>query len=251
MLNIKRDSCEELINVCQQAAQLFFKMIEVIMKIAPFGVFGYISSIVGTEGFGILLTLGKLVLVVFGACVAQYLIFGIMILVSTRLSPIPFYKKMLGPQILAFSTSSSKATLVPLMQLAETKLGISKQSSRFVLPLSAALNMDGGAIYQAVCALFFSQVLNIDLTFSDYGMLVIMCTIASIGGAGIPGGVLLFLGMVLQSVGMPIEGVLLIASIDRILDMMTTVINITGDACVTLLIDKSEKTLDIEMYNAK
>ena len=157
---------------------------------------------------------------------------------------------MIEPQLIAFSTSSSKATLIPLMEVAEKKLGITKQNSRFLIPLASALNMDGGAIYQGACAVFFAQMVGLDLSLAHYGTLIFMCTLASVGGAGIPGGVLLFLGMVLHSVGLPIEGVLLVASVDRLLDMGTTMINVTGDACVTLLIDRSEGTLDEETYLA-
>ncbi len=248
VLNIKRDCCENLVQICQQLAQVFFGMIEIVMKFAPLGVFGYVAATVGAEGLGMVTTLGKLIAVIIGACFIQYLVFGLLILLVGRLSPLPFYKKMVAPQLIAVSTSSSKATLVSLMQVAESKLGISTQSSRFLLPLSAILNMDGGALYQAVCAIFFVQVFNIELTYINYLTLLVMCTIASIGGAGIPGGVLLFLGSVLQSIGVPAEGVLLIASVDRILDMVTTAINVTGDACATLLVDKSEKSLDIAIY---
>jgi Na+/H+-dicarboxylate symporter len=250
-MHIKRDSCSDLIKICHQISGVLFKMIETVMLVAPIGVFGYIASIVASEGTGIIFTIGKLVIAVFIGCIIQYIVFGIMILLWGRMSPMPFYRKMVEPQLLAFSTSSSKATLVPLMKIAETRLGVSRQNSNFLLPLSAALNMDGGAIYQSVCAIFFSQALGIELSVADYSTLAIMCTIASIGGAGVPGGVLLFLGMVLQSVGIPIEGVLVVASVDRILDMITTVINITGDACVTLLIDRSENTLDKGIYDSK
>lgn len=250
VLHVLRDKCKLIIEFCHECAHFFFKMIEMIMKIAPIGVFGYISYTVGSQGLSVIVSLGKLVLTIFVACVVQYIIFGVLIRVFGRMSPLPFYRKMLEPQVLAFSTSSSKATLTTLMKVAEEKLGISKKNSRFLIPLASALNMDGGAIYQGACAIFFAQMFGIDLTISQYLMLLFMCTIASIGGAGIPGGVLLFLGMVLSSIGLPIEGVLLIASIDRILDMMTTTINVTGDACVTLLIDRSEKTLDKEVYDA-
>jgi len=249
ILNLKREICEDVIKLSQQLAQVFFKMIEIILVFAPFGVFGYIAAMVGREGLDIITNLSKLILVIFVGCVIQYIVFGLMILFFCKMSPIPFYKKILGPQILAFTTSSSKATLVPLMQIAEEKLGISKRNSRFLLPLSAALNMDGGAIYQASCAIFFGQVFGVTFSYGDYAVLIMMCTIASIGGAGIPSGVLLFLGMVLNSVNLPMEGVLIIAGIDRILDMMTTTINVTGDACVTLLIDASEKTLNRDVYN--
>jgi Na+/H+-dicarboxylate symporter len=249
IMNIKKKECPELIKTCQQIALLFFKVIQTIMYIAPIGVFGYIAAIVGTEGLGILFALGKLVVTIGVGCLIQYLLFGVLIILFSRISPIPFYRKIIGPQLIAFATSSSKATLVPLMDAIETKMGVSRQSSRFLLPLSAALNMDGGAIYQGACAVFFAQMMGMDLSMGQYIVLFFMCTLASIGGAGIPGGVLLFLGMVLNSVGLPIEGVLLVASVDRLLDMMTTVINITGCACVTVLIDRSEKTLDTKMYN--
>ncbi len=249
IMNSKRDQSREIIALCHQCAQLMFKMIETVMKVAPIGVFGYMASLVGSEGLNIMIILGKLIITILIGCVIQYLFFGVLLMVWGKLSPFPFYKKILGPQLIALSTSSSKATLVPMMNIVENDMGVSKQSSRFLLPLSSALNMDGGAIYQASCAIFFSQLLGVSLEWVDYITLIVLCTIASIGGAGIPGGVLLFLGMVLSSIGVPIEGVLLIASIDRILDMATTVINITGDACVTVLIDKSEGSLNETVYN--
>lgn len=248
ILHLRRDQCGTLVAFCQESAKFFFKMIESIMKIAPIGVFGYISYTVGTHGVSVILILGKLIFTIFAACMIQYIVFGLLIMLWGRMSPLPFYRKMVEPQLLAFSTSSSKATLTTLMRIAEDKLGISRQNSRFLIPLASALNMDGGAIYQGACAIFFAQVYGVEITISQYFMLLFMCTVASIGGAGIPGGVLLFLGMVLSSIGLPIEGVLLIASVDRILDMVTTTINVTGDACVTLLIDKSENTLNRETY---
>jgi len=248
-LNITRDRCSNLINFCHECAHFSFKMIELIMKFAPLGVFGYISFVVSSQGIDIVLTLGKLIITIFIACIIQYFLFGLLILFWGKLSPLPFYRKMLESQILAFSTSSSKATLTTLIYTAEERLGVSKQNSRFLIPLASALNMDGGAIYQGACAIFFAQMFGVDLTTTQYLTLLFMCTIASIGGAGIPGGVLLFLGMVLTSVGLPIEGVLLVTSIDRILDMITTTINVTGDACVALLIDRSEELLDEKLYN--
>ncbi len=247
-LNLMRDECSGVITLCRQTAQLSFKMIALIMKLAPLGVFGYMAYIVGDHGFDVIVTLSKLIFTIFLACFIQYLMFGVLIFVWARLSPLPFYRKMFETQLIAFSTSSSKATLVTLMNVAEKKLGITKQNSRFLIPLASALNMDGGAIYQGACAVFFAQMVGLDLTMAHYLTLLFMCTLASVGGAGIPGGVLLFLGMVLNSVGLPVEGVLLVASIDRILDMVTTLINVTGDACVALLIDRSEGTLDEKIY---
>ena len=249
VLNSNREKCQDIIKVCHQSAHIFFEMIRKIMYIAPFGVFGYIASMVGTQGLEIVEVLAKLIFAILAASIVQYIVFGILILLFVRVSPIPFYKKLAGVQMMAFSTSSSKATLANLIQVSEETLGISKRSSRFLLPLSAALNMDGGAIYQASCAIFFAQLTGISLSYSDYGTILFMSTIASIGGAGIPGGVLLFLGMVLSSVGLPAEGVILVASVDRVLDMITTLINVTGDACVTLLVDNSEGTFNKKRYN--
>ncbi|MDZ5761891.1 Dicarboxylate/amino acid:cation symporter [Candidatus Cyrtobacter comes] len=250
ILNANRDKSELLIKIIHQSALLFFEVIKIIMKLAPFGVFGYISAMVGVDGISVLVALGKLVLAVFIGCLVQYMVFGIIITFGARLSPIPFYRKILGPQLIAFATSSSKATLVPLMEVSENKMGISRESSRFILPLSAALNMDGGAIYQASAAVFFAQMMGVVFSPGDYITILLMCTLASIGGAGIPGGVLLFLGMVLNALNLPIEGVLLVASVDRLLDMMTTVINVTGCASATLLIDRSENKLDVDRYKS-
>jgi Na+/H+-dicarboxylate symporter len=171
--------------------------------------------------------------------------------VVAGLSPIPFYKKSLEYQALAFSTSSSKAALATTLRICQEKLGISKTSSSFVLPLGASINMDGMAIYLGICAVFFAQATGFDLQFNDYVVIVITSTLGCIGVAGIPGGSMVMLPMILSSVGIPIEGVALIAGIDRILDMLRTTVNITGDATITLLIDKSENMLNTEIYNSE
>lgn len=174
-----------------------------------------------------------------------------MILVFARVSPMPFYKKSLEYQSLAFSTSSSKATLATTMDVCSNKLGISKNSTSFVLPLGAAINMDGMAIYLGICALFFAQAYNINLTTIDYFLIILTSTLGSIGAAGMPSGTIIMLPMVLSSVNIPIEGVAFIAGIDRILDMMRTTLNITGDAAITLLVDASEGTFNKTIYNTE
>ncbi len=247
-LQRRRKHCATLISVCRQGAEVCFTMIGSIMQLAPIGVFAYIYFVVGTQGLQVLFVLGKLIVTILIACALQYAFFGVLIFWLGRLSPWPFYKKMLPAQLLAFSTSSSKAVLTLLMDTAEKDLGVSPSHSRFLIPMAAALNMDGGAIYQGACAVFFAQVFGLHLTLLHYVLLLFMCTLASIGGAGIPGGVLLFLGMVLSAIGLPIEGVLLIATVDRILDMVTTTINVTGDVCATVIIDRSENTLDVGRY---
>jgi Na+/H+-dicarboxylate symporter len=247
-LNSVRDKTPELIKLIQQCALLVFKLIETIVKFSPYGVFALISWVVGTQGFDILIALAKLIVVVMGALLTQYILFGIMVVVFGRMSPMPFYRKMVEPQSLAFSTSSSKATLSTAMRVANERLGVSKSSTSFVLPLGASINMDGTAIYLGICALFFSQAFGVPIDTHHYFILILTATLGSIGAAGIPGGSLIMMGMVLTSVGLPLEGIALIAGIDRILDMMRTTVNITGDCLITMLVDKSEGTFDENTY---
>lgn len=249
MLNSLGEKVKNLTDLCQSAAQVVFKMIETVIKFSPYGVFALTSWVVGTQGLDILYALLELVLTVTGALFTQYLLFGLMIIVFARISPMPFYKKMAEPQLLAFSTSSSKATLSTAMRVVNERIGVSKSSTSFVLPLGASINMDGTAIYLGITALFFSQAYGIPLTMHDYFILILTATLGSIGAAGIPGGSLIMMGMVLSSVHLPLEGIALIAGIDRILDMMRTTVNITGDSLITTLVDKSEGTMDLETYH--
>lgn len=236
--------------LCQESAQIMFRMIEAIVRLAPFGVFGFIASTVGTQGLEILSSLAKLIEAVLLACLAQYAIFGIFIFLVARLNPFIFYRKMIPTQMLAFSTSSSKATLSTAMREMNERVGVSDKSTNFVLPLGAAMNMDGTAIYLGICALFFAQALGVPLDGHAYWTIILTSTLASIGAAGIPSGSLIFMGMVLSSVGLPIEGIALIAGVDRILDMFRTTINITGDCAITLMVDKTEGYLDEKLYHS-
>lgn len=247
-MNSVRDKAPMVVEFCHQCAQVVFKLIETIIKFSPYGVFALTAWVVGTQGFEILAALVNLIWVVFLALGTQFIFAGILIVVFTRMSPMPFYKKMLEPQSIAFSTSSSKATLSTVMRVMNERIGVSKSTTSFVLPLGASINMDGTAIYLAICSLFFAQAFGIPLDMSHYVILILTATLGSIGAAGIPGGSLIMMGMVLTSVGLPLEGIALIAGIDRILDMMRTAVNVTGDGAVTLIIDKSEGLLDEEMY---
>jgi Na+/H+-dicarboxylate symporter len=226
-------------------------MINAIVKLAPFGVFGFIASVIGTQGVDVLSSLGMLIIAVMAACIFQYIVFGLMLFFIGRVNPMPFYKKMIFTQSLAFATSSSKATLSTAMDQLQTRLGVSKTSTNFLLPLGACINMDGTAIYLGIVAVFFAQAFGITLETHDYLMLVLTCTLGSIGAAGIPSGSIIFMGMVLTSVGLPLEGIALILGVDRILDMVRTTINITGDSTITLMVDSTEGTLDEKLYYAK
>ena len=233
------------------AAKLVLKMISVIVQLSPYAAFALTAWVIGTQGVEIIFTLGKL----FGALILafslQYVIFGLIIMIFCRMSPIPFYKKSIEYQMIALSTGSSKASLATTMQVCRQKMGVSESSTSFVLPLGASINMNGLSIKLGMSALFFAQVLGIDLAFGDYIVIILTGTLGSIGGAGIPGAFIIMLPIMLTSVGLPIEGVALLVGIDRVLDLLSTTINITGDAAITLVIDSTEGTLDRDMYNSE
>ena len=227
---------------------VIFKMVELVIKTTPYGAFAIMTWIVGEYGFSSVLSLGELVLVIMGAFTLQYLLFGLMLLMF-GLNPFKFYKKTFHIQSIAFATSSSKATIMTAIHDLQEKLGVSKRIAGFILPLGAAINMTGTAIYIAACALFFAQMAGIELTTYQYIILIITSTIGSIGAAGYPSGGVIMLSMVLPSIGLPIYGLPFIMGIDRFIDMFRTVINVTGDCAVTVVVDKIENALDTKKYD--
>lgn len=245
---MESEASKRLSSIFTLLASMIFKMVHLIIQLSPLAACALTAWIVGTQGMVVLEKLLKLVGCAYLAFGIQYLVFGLIISLWTKLSPIPFFKKSLEYQTLAFSTSSTKAALPTTIKVCQNRLGISKISSSFVLPLGASINMDGIAIYISLCALFFAQASGKVLGFADYGCIILTGTLGSIGGAGIPGGTIVMLPMVLGSIGLPIEGVALIAGIDRIVDMMRSTISITGDATVALCVDHSEGLLDRDIY---
>ncbi len=227
---------------------VIFKMVELVIKITPYGAFAIMMWIVGEHGFTLVLSLGKLMAVILGAFGLQYILFGIMLLFF-GLNPLKFYKKTFNIQSVAFATSSSKATIMTAITDLQEKLGVSNRVAGFILPLGAAINMTGSAIYIAACALFFAQTAGISLTYNQYIILIITSTLGSIGAAGYPSGAVIMLSMVLASIGLPIDGIPFIMGIDRFLDMFRTVINVTGDCAVTIIVDKVDNSLDTKKYN--
>lgn len=222
-------------------AEVSYKIVGIIMSVAPVGVFGLITPVVAANGPAVLLPLLKVVIAVYISCLLHALIvYGAFIKAFTDMSPLKFFKGVAPASLMAFSSCSSGGTL-PLTMSCAQKMGVSKEVSSFVLPLGATINMDGTAAYQGVCALFIAQLYGIDLNASQYVTIIITGTLASIGTAGVPGAGFIMLTMILTALGLPLEGSALIAGIDRILDMPRTSVNITGDATVALLVDKSEK----------
>lgn len=242
------DKANDFKKIINSTTNVIFKMVELVIKTTPYGVFAIMAWVIGEYGFAAILSLGKLIAVIMAAFVVQYLIFGVMLL-AAKLKPMNFYKKTMHIQTLALATSSSKATISTSIADLQEKAGVSKSVASFVLPLGASLNMTGSAIYIVICALFFAQSTGQTLTTSQYLVLIATSTIGSIGAAGIPGGAVLMLSMVLSSLGLPIEGIPLILGIDRFIDMFRTVINVTGDCAVTVIVDKTNNTLDVARYN--
>lgn len=240
-----------IVNFFNLSSKVLFNMIEIIIQFSPYGAFALTSWAVATQGLDILLSLSKLVAAITIAMIFQYFTFGLLIIIFCKVSPLPFYKKSLEYQLIAFSTTSSKATLPTATKVCKEKLGISHASASFVLPLGASINMDGFAIKLSLTTVFFAQMLDVTLAWNDYLVIILMSTLGSIGGAGIVGAFLIMLPLVLSSVNLPIEGTAILAGISRILDMMTTTINITGDTAITMIIDNSEKQFDKEKYYSK
>ena len=250
VINSLGNSVAPVRDFIHSAAKLVLKMISLIIQLSPYAAFALTAWVIKEQGIEIIFTLGKLFGALLIAFALQYIIFGLIIIIFCRISPIPFYKKSLEYQMIALSTGSSKASLATTMQVCKQRLGVSESSTSFVLPLGAAINMNGLSIKLGMSALFFAQVLDVNLALSDYMVIVLIGTLGSIGGAGIPGAFIIMLPIMLTSVGLPAEGVALLIGIDRVLDLLSTTINITGDATITLVIDSSEGTLDIDTYNS-
>lgn len=222
-------------------AEIMYQIVGFIMKLAPIGVFALIVPVVAKNGPQVLLPLIKVVFAVYLGCFLHMLLTYIPMVKAAGVSPMKFIKAFFPAQLIAFSTCSSGGTLPVSLKCLQEGLGVSRQVSSFVMPLGATINMDGTALYQGVCALFIAQVYGIDLTMSQYMMIILTGTLASIGTAGVPGAGLIMLTLVLQTVGLPLEGIALIAGIDRVLDMPRTMVNVTGDAAVCVAVGKSEE----------
>ena len=229
---------------------VMMEMTTAIMKLAPIGVFCLIARTFANLGFSafrpMLKYMGSVTIALFIQC---FLIYQLLLFAFTRLSPIRFIKKFAPVMGFAFSTATSNATIPMSIETLHERIGVSKQISSFTIPLGATVNMDGTSIMQGVAVVFIAQAYGINLTPADLATVVMTATLASIGTAGVPSVGLVTLSMVLTSVGLPIEGIALIMGIDRILDMMRTAVNITGDAVCTTIIADQEKVLDRTTFN--
>lgn len=214
--------------------------IEKVMFVAPFGVFGLIADATGTFGFSVLIQVANVLWIdIIAILIIGVGLFPLCVALFSRVKLKDYFRAMVKPQIVSFSTASSLATL-PVNMEACNEMGISKQTSGFVLPLGATINMSGNAIYYALLATFFAQFYGIDLAMADYISITIVCALGAIGQAGVPGPTLLA-AAVLVAAGIPLEGLPLFYALDRIFDMMRTTLNITGDAACAAVVDRFVK----------
>ncbi|MBE6656829.1 MAG: dicarboxylate/amino acid:cation symporter [Ruminococcaceae bacterium] len=228
-------------DIIDSFAEVSFRVMNLIIGMSSIGVFALITPVVASNGPAVLLPLLKVVLVAYTGYIVHILIvYSASVKVIGGMSPIRFFREMSRSMLFAFSSASSVGVL-PFNLEATGKLGVRREISSFVLPLGATINMDGTAIYQGVCAIFIAQIFGIELIFAQQISIILTATLASIGTAGVPGSGMIMLAMVLQSVGLPLEGIALVAGIDRILDMGRTVVNITGDASCAVCVNAMEE----------
>lgn len=238
---ISRDRAQPLIRVLEGISDVTVKIIEIAMKLAPYGVAALIFSVTSRFGYGLLVALSwYVVTVLLGLLLHQLGAFSVLIKIFARYNPLLFFKKIRTVMLTAFSTSSSNATLPTTMQVAQDQLGIPPTITGFVLPLGATMNMNGTALFEGVTVLFLAQAFGVHLDFSTQLVVVIMSVVTAVGVAGVPSGSIPLLIMVMVMVGIPAEGIAIILGVDRLLDMCRTVLNVTGDITCAAYIARTE-----------
>jgi Na+/H+-dicarboxylate symporter len=224
-------------------------LITLLIKLAPIGVFCLMAELFATLGWSEITRLLQYFLTVVGALLIHVsLVYPLLLVLLGRVSPIRFFGKMREPMLVAFSTASSGATLPVTLRTVEERVGVKNEIASFVVPLGATINMDGTAIMQGVATVFIAQLYGIELGMSQYLMVILTATMASIGTAGVPGVGMIMLVMVLEQVGLPLDGIVFILAVDRLLDMLRTSINVAGDGMVATVVARSENDLDLQTF---
>ena len=242
-------SSENLINFFVSGNNLMLKIVELIIWFAPIGIFCLLTDIFSQIGFSVIYDLASYFFLLIAVLMFHGIfVYSFFLYFFTGLNPIVFYSKLKEVILFAFSTSSSSATMPLTLKTAKDQLGVDQSVASFTIPLGATINMDGTAIMQGVATVFIAQVYGIDLTMTDFLMVILTATLASIGTAGVPGVGLIMLAMVLQQVGLPVEGIALIIGVDRLLDMVRTSVNVCGDSMIACLISSSENNLSQEIF---
>ena len=246
------EKAQPLKKVIDSGAEIMFTLTSMVLKLTPIGVFGLMAWVVGKYGLTTMLPLGKFILAIYVAAFIHIIfVYGGLVTFVAKLNPIQFFRKALPAQLVAFTTASSFGTL-PASTKSTESMGVTKGYRSFVLPLGATMNMDGcGGIYPAIASIFIAQIYGIDLSTQDYIMIAITATVASIGTAGVPGSAMVMLTVTLGVIGLPLEGIAFIAAIDRVIDMIRTATNVTGDMMTAVVVGQSEGELDKEQFYSK
>lgn len=231
--------------------QVMMNLITLLIQAAPVGVFCLMANLFAEIGFEQIVDLGQYFLtVMLGLGIHLVVTYALLIYLLVRVSPLQFVRRMREPLLVAFTTSSSAATMPVTLRTVEEKLGVHNDVASFSIPLGATINMDGTAIMQGVATVFIAGFYGIDLSASSYLIVVLTATLASIGTAAVPSAGIIMLTMVLSQVGLPVEGIALILGVDRLLDMMRTAINVCGDGMISAAVARSEGKLDMKIFNA-
>jgi len=247
MVGKKAEPVVELIEI---GNEIMMKMVNIVMAVAPYAVFALLAKAIANLGLGLLADLAGYVLVLISALMIHLFITLMSILkIFSGMSPSIFLKKMRETQIFAFSTSSSNATIPVTLRAVTERLGVNNSVASFTVPFGATINMDGTAIMQGVATVFIANAYGVHLGLTGYLTVILMSVLASIGTAGVPGVGLIMLSMVFTQVGLPVEGIGLILGVDRLLDMIRTAVNVSGDAAVSVIVAKSEGKLDESIFN--
>lgn len=244
------ESGKRLSSLFMDLNDVIMKIVTLLMSVAPYGVFALMAKLFATIGFDTILSLIKYFVLLVGVlAIHAFVVYPTLLKLLAGVNPVILLKKMRETALFAFSTASSSATLPVTMETARRKLGVDNSIASFTVPLGSTINMDGTAIMQGIATVFIAQVFAVDLTITDYLMVILTATLASIGTAGVPGVGLIMLAMVLQQVGLPVEGIALIIGVDRLLDMTRTAVNVTGDCTVACIVAKSEGKLNQDVFN--
>ena len=250
-LTVSGPSGQRLLARFNDLNEVIMNLVMILMRFAPYGVFFLIARVFAEQGFAAIVPLAWYFGVVLGVLVLHALVtYPLLLRLLGGLPVRPFYRKIRDPVVLAFSTASSGATLPVTLETVEHRLGVHNSIASFTIPLGATVNMDGTAIMQGVATGFIAQAYGVELGPEGYLMVVLTATLASIGTAGVPGVGLVMLAMVLRQVNLPVEGIGLVLGVDRLLDMVRTAVNVTGDASVSCVVAKSEGRLGLETYLA-
>ena len=244
------DSASSVLSFFEGFQEVIMRMVLILMHFAPYGVFALLAKLFSELGVSAIVDLGKyFATVVAVLLIHAILVYGSFVRFFTGLSPLRFFLNVRPAMIFAFSTASSSATLPVTMGVAQRRVGVDNSIASFTIPLGATINMDGTAIMQGVATAFIAQAFGYDIGITGYLAVIATATLASIGTAGVPGVGLITLAMVLQQVGLPVEGIAMIIGVDRLLDMIRTAVNVTGDSMVASLVANSEGLLDKETFN--